>query len=180
MAETTTKLLVKDAEQASGRASALKSWHPIESLRREIDRLFEDFDGDFWRSPLRRSLFDIAPFFQRERRLTVVPQVDIVEKDDAYEITAELPGMDESNVEVKLGNGGLTIKGEKQEEKEEKKEGYYLQERHFGSFERNFAVPECVNTDKIEATFKKGILKVTMPKKPEAQKPKKNIEVKAS
>jgi HSP20 family protein len=59
--------------------------------------------------------------------------VDIVEKDNAYEVTAELPGMDEKNIEVKLDNGGLTIKGEKQEEKEEKRKGYHLQERRFGS-----------------------------------------------
>jgi HSP20 family protein len=63
-----------------------------------------------------------------------------------YEITAELPGMDEKNIEVKLANGGLVIKGEKQDEKEEKKKDY-LQERHFGSFERCFRVPEGVGPD---------------------------------
>ena len=80
---------------------------------------------------------------------------------------------------MKLVNGGLTIKGEKQEEKEEKKKDYYLHERRFGSFERCFAVPEGVESDKIEASFKKGVLTVTLPKKPEAQKPEKKIEVKA-
>jgi len=87
--------------------------------------------------------------------------------------------MDGKNIEVKLVNGGLTIKGEKREEKEEKKD-YYLHERHFGSFERCFAVPEGVETDKIEASFKKGVLTVTLPKKPEAQKPEKKIEIKAA
>jgi HSP20 family protein len=77
-------------------------------------------------------------------------------------------------------NGSLIIKGEKHEEKEEKKKDYYLQERHFGSFERRFAMPEGVDADKIEASFKKGLLTVTLPKKPEAQKPEKKIEVKAS
>jgi HSP20 family protein len=80
---------------------------------------------------------------------------------------------------VKVVNGNLTIKGEKQEEKEEKKKGYYLRERHFGSFERSFGLPEGVDADKIEATFKKGVLTLTLPKKPEAQKPEKKIEVKA-
>jgi HSP20 family protein len=88
--------------------------------------------------------------------------------------------MDEKNIEVKLVNGSLTIRGEKQEEKEEKKQDYYLHERHFGSFERRFAVPEGVNTDKIEASFKKGVLTVRLPKKPEAIKPEKKIEVKAA
>ena len=75
---------------------------------------------------------------------------------------------------------GMTIKGEKQEEKEEKKKDYYLHERHFGSFERSFEMPEGVDADKIEANFKKGVLTVTLPKKPEAQKPAKKIEVKAA
>jgi HSP20 family protein len=70
------------------------------------------------------------------------------------------------------------IKGEKQEEKEEKKKDYYLHERSFGSFERQFAVPEGVDTDKIAASFKKGVLTVTLPKTPEAIKPEKKIEIK--
>ena len=64
--------------------------------------------------------------------------------------------MDEKNIEVKLADGGLTIKGEKQEEKEEKKKDYYLSERHFGSFERSFRLPDGVDTNKIEATFKQS------------------------
>jgi HSP20 family protein len=108
------------------------------------------------------------------------PAVDVVESEKAYEVTAELPGMDEKNIEVKLSNGNLTIRGEKQEEKEEKKKDYYLQERHFGSFERSFQVPEGVDANKIEAIFTKGVLKVTLPKKAEAQKPEKKIEIKTA
>ena|SRR5271166_5023323 len=93
---------------------------------------------------------------------------------------AELPGMDERNIEVRFANGNLIIKGEKEEEKEEEKKDYHLRERHFGSFERQFAVPEGVDTDKIEASFKKGVLSITLPKKPEAIKAEKKIEVKAS
>ena len=88
--------------------------------------------------------------------------------------------MDEKNVEVKLVDGGLTIKGEKQEEKEEKKRSYYLHERHYGAFERSFTVPEGVDADKIEATFKKGVLTVALPKIPGAQKTEKKIEVKTA
>jgi len=109
-----------------------------------------------------------------------MPAVDVVESDKAYELTAELPGMDKKNIEVKVVDGGLIIKGEKQEEKEEKKKDYYLQERNFGSFERSFGLPEGVDADKIEASLKKGVLTVTLPKKPEAQKPAKKIEVKAA
>jgi HSP20 family protein len=121
----------------------------------------------------------IEPFWRRELTWGAAPAVDIAESDKAYEITAELPGLDEKNIEVKLANGALTIKGEKQEEKEEKKKDYYLHERHFGSFERCFRVPEGVDADKIEASFKKGVLTVTLPKTPEAQKAEKKIAVKA-
>jgi hypothetical protein len=95
-------------------------------------------------------------------------------------LTAELAGMDEKNIEVKLADGGLTIKGEKQEEKEEKKKDYYLSERHFGSFERSFRLPDGVDTNKIEATFKQGVLRVTLPKTPEAQRADKKITVTAA
>jgi len=109
-----------------------------------------------------------------------MPAVDVSETDKAFEITVELPGMDEKNVEVKVSNSILTIKGEKQEEKEEKKKDYYRRERSFGSFERSFQVPEGVDADKIEANFKKGVLAVMLPKNPEAQKAEKKIAVKAA
>lgn len=81
---------------------------------------------------------------------------------------------------MKLAKGGLTIRGEKQEEKEEKKRDYYLRERNIGSFERHFALPEGVDTDKVEASFTKHVLTVKLPKKPEAIKPEKKIQIKTS
>jgi HSP20 family protein len=108
------------------------------------------------------------------------PAMDVAETDKTYEITAELPGMIESEVQVVASNGVLTIKGEKKEEKEEKKKDYYLSERRYGSFDRRLRIPDGVDEDKIEATFKKGVLSVTIPKKPEAQKLGKKIDVKAA
>jgi HSP20 family protein len=181
MAETATKLPVKgESEQTKEPTIELQGWRPLETLRREIDRLFDDFGQGFWRSPLRRSLAEFEPFWPPKLSFGAAPAVDLVEHDKAYEITAELPGMDEKNIEVKLVGGGLTIKGEKREEKEEKKKDHYLSERRYGSFERYFRVPEGVDTDKVEASFKKGVLTVTLPKKPEAQKPEKKIDVKAA
>lgn len=176
MAETITKLPVKNEGAAT---AAPRPWRPFESLRREIDRLFDDFDGGR-RGPFGRSLFDIQPFWSREPTWTAVPAVDVAETDKAYEITAELPGIDEKNVEVKLADGVLTIKGEKEEEKEEKKKDYYLSERSYGSFQRSFQVPTGVDADKIEAAFKKGVLTVTLPKTAEAQNSEKKIAVKAA
>jgi HSP20 family protein len=183
MAEVATKVPVKAEEKKtegqSERSSALQEWRPFETLRREIDRLFDDFGQGFW-PPFRRSLAELQPLWSRKLTWGATPAVDIVESDKAYEVTAELPGMDEKNIEVKVVNGGLRITGEKKEEKEEKKKDYYLSERRFGSFERYFRLPEGVDVDKIEASFKKGVLTVTLPKKPEAQKPEKKIEVKAA
>jgi HSP20 family protein len=173
MAEAATQLPMKtEKTQAVGR--------PFASLRREIDHLFENFDRDFWGFPWRRSAFDVEPLWRRELTFAANPAVDITESDKFYEITAELPGLDEKDIEVKLANGGLTIKGERQEDKEQKQKDYYLRERYFGSFERYFRVPEGVDPNKIEATFKKGVLTVTLPKSPEAQKTEKKIEVKAA
>jgi HSP20 family protein len=167
MAENISKLPVK-TEQVS--ASTPQAWRPFESLRREIDRLFDDFDGGSWRSPFRRI----------EAAFGNVPAVDVTETDKAYEIAAELPGMDEKNVEVKFANDVLTIKGQKRDEKEETKKDYYMHERSFGSFERSFAVPDGVDADKIDATFKKGVLTVTLPKSAESQKAAQKITVKAA
>jgi len=177
MAENVTKLPVKQ-EKSSISSPTTQMWRPFEGLRQEIDRLFEDFGRGFWR-PFDRSLFATEPLFRRELTLETMP-VDVVESEKAYEVTAELPGMDEKNIEVKVANGTLTIKGEKQEEKEEKKKDYYMRERNFGSFERSFGIPETVDANKIEASFKKGVLTVTLPKTVEAQKPAKKIEVKAA
>ncbi len=176
MPETVTKLAVK--KEKAPATFGLQMWQPLDSLRQEIDRLFDDFGRGTWQ-PFRRSLFAAEPFW-REPKWAAVPAIDVVEGEKAFELTAELPGMDEKNIEVKVADGSLTIKGEKQEDKEEKKKDYYLRERRFGSFERSFEVPDGVDADKIEAAFKKGVLTVTLPKKPEAQKPAKNIEVKAA
>jgi HSP20 family protein len=176
MAEATSKAPVKSE---TSRSSVPEIWRPFESLRREVDRLFDDLGGVFWRSPLRGSL-DVAPFGHFEAGFGKMAAVDISETDNSFEITAELPGMDEKNVDVKLANGVLTIKGEKQDEKEEKNKDYYMRERSFGSFQRSFRVPDGVITDKIEAHFKKGVLTVMLPKSAEAQKAEKKITVKST
>ena len=176
MVDTPTKLPVKTEKMPAAPTQRT----PFESLRREIDRLFDDFDGGFWRSPFRRSVFDLVPSWGREMTWSATPAVDVTDTEKAYEITAELPGIDEKNVEVKVANGVITIKGEKQEDKEEKRKDYYLRERNFGSFERAFQVPDGVDADKIEAIFKKGVLTVTLPKTAAAQKAAKKIDIKAA
>ena len=174
------KVAEKAVEKAVERPLAIGPFRPFESLRREVDRLFEDFGRGFWPAAFRRPFFDIESSWPSPLAMGTGPAVDIAEKESAYEVTAELPGLDEKDIEVKVVDGGLTIRGEKTEAKEERKKGYHLQERRFGSFERSFRLPEGVDTDKIDAAFKKGVLTVTLPKKPEAQKPAKKIEVKSA
>ncbi len=175
MAEDTSKIPVQTDKSAS---SGLRPRRPLEGLRQEIDRLFDDFGIGAWRSPFRGPFFDMDPFRRAKTAFSGMPAIDVTETEKSYKVAAELPGMDEKNIEVKIANGMLTIRGEKQEEKEEEKQDYYVRERSFGSFERTFPVPDGVDLDKVDASFKKGVLTVTLPKTAEAQKAEKKITVK--
>ena len=107
-----------------------------------------------------------------------LPAVDIRETDSEYLMEVELPGLTEKDVEVKLDNNLLTVSSQKDEKKEEKKNGYVLRERRASRFNRSFVLPEGVDREKIAAEFKNGILHLSFPKVP-AAKPK-TIEVKSS
>ena len=114
-----------------------------------------------------------------------VPAIDIVEAEKEFVVSAELPGLDEKNVDVSVEEGLLTIKGEKTEEKEEKKEGaaekkFYLYERNYGAFSRSFALPPSVDATKIEAEFKKGVLTVHLPKTLETKPNGRKVEIKTA
>lgn len=178
MAKATTNVPVKTESKAVA-TSTPASWAPLETLRREIDRLFDAFGGGLWRFPLSRAPLEFGLNWPRAMSWDVVPAVDISEKDKEYEIAAELPGLNEKDIEVKVSNGNLTIKGEKKEEREEHDKNYHLSERHYGSFVRSFRLPDGVDADKIEAAFSKGVLTVKLPKTAEAQKSEKKIDVKA-
>jgi len=177
MAEA-TKVPVKSEKGSS--VVAPSQWAPFESIRREIDRVFDRFNLGTWDFPFGRRTTEFEFPWPRAAGMAIAPAVDVVEKDKEYEITAELPGMDEKNIELKLANGVLTIKGEKKEEKEEREKDYYMSERRYGSFVRSFQVPEGVDTAKIEASFAKGVLSIKLPKSAEAQKSEKTITIKAA
>ncbi|MCS0502857.1 Hsp20/alpha crystallin family protein [Ancylobacter mangrovi] len=146
------------AKPPSGPASPPEAWTPFDPLRREMEQLFDRFGLPSW--PLARSVFQDDVF----RGRSLAPAVDVAEKDKEFEITAELPGLDEKDVEVKLSNGTLTIRGEKKDEKEQREKGYHLSERRYGSFLRSFRVPEGIDPGKIEARFAKGVLTIRLPK----------------
>lgn len=105
-----------------------------------------------------------------------VPAFDIKENEKEYVIIAELPGIDAKDVDVTLSEGILSVKGEKKHEEEDKGEGYHRVERRYGSFHRSFRIPGRVKTDEVDANYKNGVLKLTLPKTEESQT--KKIEVK--
>jgi len=170
MADTKSNVTVKDEPKA---VAQYRPWYPFDSLRQEIDRVFDDFGG--WRAPFGRT---IADFFPAGQAAMKAPAVDIAEKDGAYEITAEMPGIDEKDIDVTFARGMLAIKGEKKDEKEETKKSFHLTERRYGSFERRFSVPDGVDAEKIAATFKNGVLTITLPKDAKAREEEKKIAVK--
>jgi HSP20 family protein len=178
MAEAATKLPIK-TEGTSAPAAKAADWQPFEVLRNQVERLFHDFQTGFMQAPLFRPIPDMDAFWRRDLGFNVTPAIDIVEKEKAFELTAELPGLDVKDIDIQIANGTLTIKGEKQEQKEEKTKDRYVSERRYGSFRRSLQVPGSVDAGKIEANYKGGVLTVTMPKSPDAQNNQKTIPVTA-
>ncbi len=146
-------------------------WRPFDMFRRHFGALMHD-------SPMRRGAPEFDAFERFLGGWPSHPAVDLAEKEGEYEITAELPGLDEKDVEVRLANGALTISGEKKAEREEKDKDYHFSERRYGSFKRSFRVPDGVDADKIEASFEKGVLKVKLPKSAQAVENSKKIDIK--
>ena len=171
MAEATTKLPVKNEPSQIAPSKRIQEWRPFESLRNQVDRLFRDFETGFPQLPFYR---DIDTFWRGDVAFPVTPAVDVVEKENAFELTAELPGLDAKNIEL-VSDDVLTIKGEKNEEKEEKAKDRYVSERRYGSFRRSLQLPAGVDPAKIEASYKSGVLSVTLPKSAEAKKKKQTV-----
>lgn len=145
----------------------IMEWKPfreITRLRSEMDRLWDDYFGSS-----RKALRPIEG--------TWLPSVDVSETADKVVVKAEVPGMDAKDIDISLSGDLLTIKGEKKTEREEKEENYHLVERSYGSFSRSLRLPVAVDADKIEASYKQGVLTITCPKKEEAKA--KLIEIKA-
>ena len=176
MKKKVTNIDVKK-EKAAPVPTRTEEWAPLGSLREEIDRLFDDFGAGFWRHSLPQRM---QGFFPAAGKGMVTPAIELVERDGDYHITAELPGMKPEDVEVKLGEGVVTIRGEKSEEMKEEKEDYLVSERRYGEFQRSLPLPAGIAADKVVATFENGVLNVTLPKTAEAKQKERKIEVKAA
>jgi HSP20 family protein len=145
---------------------------PVDSLRKEMDRVFEGLFSDF--GDFSSSLFkmDSKPSFS--------PRLNMSEGDNEIEVSAELPGIEEKDIQVTLKDGVLSIKGEKKMEEKKKEQSFYRVERHYGSFHRSVRIPEGIEADQIKASFRDGVLKINLPKSEKEDKNIKRIEVKSS
>ncbi len=154
--------------------------YPMLALRDQMDRLFDNFMKD-WRLPsLSHDIFGLAPlelpsWGGGEGSADV--RFDVSETEDAIEVTAELPGIDEKDLEISVAEGMLSIKGEKKSEKETKEREYYLSERCYGSFSRTMRMPDTVDQDMAKASFDKGVLSIVLPKRAEKKVKKRKIAV---
>jgi HSP20 family protein len=135
---------------------ALIKWDPFREFNALTER-FGNFPGRFWEAPTSTTIWN--------------PLADIFENDNEVVVKAELPGMAAKDIDIKLENNVLTLRGERKFEKEAKEENYHRVEREYGSFSRVFSLPVTVNPDKVTAEYKDGVLKIVLPKREEI-KPK--------
>ena len=151
-----------DLEKTNKRSDWLSAREPFSLFQRDMNRLFENFfDRDF---------LDAGNGFS--------PQVDLSETEKEIIVKADIPGVEEKDLDISISNNILVIRGEKKSEKEEKKENYYRSERSYGSFQRSIQLPVKVEESKVDAVFKNGVLKITLPKDKSVEKGKKQISVK--
>ena len=142
------------------RSATRSAPNPFFALQHEIDRLFEGLARNF------------AGFPSGD----VMPNMDLSETDEEIEITAELPGLEEKDIQLNVADNVLTIRGEKKNEREETQKDYHMVERSYGSFTRSVQLPDGVNPDNIKAVIAKGVLKVTVPKPAPSQSKKIDIK----
>jgi HSP20 family protein len=143
-------------------------WDPFLSLHRDVNRAFDDVLHDFGRMPKEMETFELTP------------KLDISETDEALEVTVELPGVDDDDIDLEVQDNGMIIRGEKkfEKEKEDKKKGYHVMERAYGSFMRTIPFDFTVDPDAVEADFSKGVLKITIPRPAEEIAHTKKISIK--
>lgn len=161
------------AEEKKSAPPAPRFSDPFSALRAEMEHLFDNFS------------FGRFPSFPRlTTPLTtegaMMPSVDVHENDKQIVIEAELPGIEDKDVSVTVQDGLLTVKGEKKFEKKEDKDDYHMMERRYGSFMRSMRLPDTVDEEKISANIDKGVLTVTVAKKPGAEAKERKIEIASS
>lgn len=141
--------------------------HPLATMQREMDRVFDEL----WRG------LDLPSWGRGDRIGMIAPRIDVRETDEAIVVSAELPGLEEKDVEVTLNESTLLIRGEKKSERREKEKGYTYSERSFGSFERRIPLDIEVEGERVTAAMTNGVLTVTLPKSPAAKRKERRIPI---
>jgi HSP20 family protein len=149
---------------------SIVKWSPLkelEDMRKDMDRLFEDF---------------FAPVARRRRWLkpgvsVVVPNIEMYDRKNEIALKAELPGVNKEDIDLTITKDSITLKGEVKKDEEVKEEDYYACERSYGSFTRTIALPVEVDSEKVKASFKNGVLEIVLPKKEESKPKEIKIEV---
>ncbi len=144
--------------------------HPFETLNRRMNDLFEGFFKD----PATAGFPELG--LSKNMGL-VSPKFEVSETDNAFLVSAELPGMDEKDIELAVDQNALILKGEKKQEKEEKKKNYFYSERSYGHFHRTIPIPDGVDKSKVKAKFNKGVLSVVLPKNQKLKTERKKISI---
>ena len=151
--------------------------NPFQMMRRftkDMERLFEDFQGfdfpKFFKT-------DFPPFRMESNKVEWAPQIEVLQNNGHFTVRADLPGLTKDDVKVEVTDDLLTLSGERKEEKEEKREGFYRSERSYGSFYRQIPLPEGARTENAAATFLNGVLEITIPA-PKVAAPTRKLEIK--
>ncbi|MEE9910582.1 MAG: Hsp20/alpha crystallin family protein [Deltaproteobacteria bacterium] len=161
---------IKNLLPAAAKPAGRSDDHPFYSLQNQMNSLFDDFFSGF----------DVAQRSLAGRFGAFMPSIDVKESDKDFTIHAELPGVDEKDVEVTVTHDAVTIKGEKKEEKEDKGKNYYYMERSYGSFNRTIPLATEIDASKAEASFKNGILNIAIPKSQSAKDKGTKVPIKAA
>jgi HSP20 family protein len=162
-------------KRGSAREQSSGFVHPLQQFHQDMNRIFDQTFRGFGLSPLS---FE-EPLFPRLADEMLKPTLDLGVSDKEYNITVEVPGVDEKDVKLEIINGTLHIRGEKKQQKEEKEKDYYRVERSYGSFQRMLSLPEDADQDDVKATFKNGVLTITLSRKALPESKVKKIEVKS-
>lgn len=153
-------------QRGSNVPSRRSVFDPFQALQEEVNRLFGEL-------PTSRSVNAPATY----QEAAGYASLDVTESDKAYTVTAEVPGMDPSDIELSVNGQYLTLSGEKRTETEDKNDNFLRRERSYGSFQRTIALPDFANMDEVDASYDKGVLTITVPKKAESVKENRRIDI---
>ena len=153
----------KKTEKMELAPKTFETGYPFQMMRRftrDMERMFEDFPGLWFPNVFKT---DFAPFRMEFDKVEWVPQIEVLQNNGQFMVRADLPGLTKDDVQVEMTDKLITISGERKEETEEKREGFYRSERNYGSFYRQVPLPEGANTENAAATFHNGVLEITIP-----------------